>query len=641
MIGKNRGRLRQRKATEWRSSFRCSFVRTFAVTVSLASLAGLTGLAPVPGICPGIDKAYADDTGWKSVTQLPDPPNSLPLLLGNFTTGYDLSGYDIEQFAFDLNYDPDEYATFTDYNYGDESGLSFVTTIGTYHSVWDHYEYGPSTYFWHWTPPEIPSAYASMNYFATPDLFLFATLDPDMSVTTTSPPNTISASIDLDAGTGFNGWNYHSGTLYPPTDEAKIPSTSLPIRGIVKATPYGTNTGTVSQVLDPTAQLHVECPPYAGEGTVTFRLTRSISAILLDLPGYDVFGLPQIGDGTNQFTYSTDSTGVLEIPLKVKVEGSTEAEGTYLRNKVNLAYLPSAIPGTQSFSWDKIPGGGGVKIITVLPDLSTTDTIVVAGLPSSNNDFGTRTLQLQVNNQNSQKAYIQTFFPATATNNPGGINPNWYYYYSQYISGVSAYYPGVQGYDSSSGASRFNWPGGTITIRDDAHTYPSLRIFSRSGPGNSIVRIGDLQVKGIHSYLVVAGHEAGHKYYYNNSVYVPTNDSGGSTTTTPNPSDLDQDGVDDAWEIEFGLNPNSRDSTIAYDTDGGDGYNASGDSQLIADVYSYSLLKNNKDAWKQDWANDGLQFGVKNFLGSDFPWKYVTGGSDMPDPPSTALTVNP
>ncbi|PYK29610.1 MAG: hypothetical protein DME57_09785 [Verrucomicrobia bacterium] len=55
------------------------------------------------------------------------------------------------------------------------------------------------------------------------------------------------------------------------------------------------------------------------------------------------------------------------------------------------------------------------------------------GLPSQNDAFGKKKVQLLVDGQSIESATVKVFFPKLATNHPGGVkgNPNWFYYWKE------------------------------------------------------------------------------------------------------------------------------------------------------------------------------------------------------------------
>ena len=100
--------------------------------------------------------------------------------------------------------------------------------------------------------------------------------------------------------------------------------------------------------------------------------------------------------------------------------------------------------------------------------------IDITGLPANNSDFGEKSAEFYLLDPDDvsrrvfdiYNAPVSVFYPAGATNHPGGTTPNWYYYYKQtsaYAGAVSydAAYTGSSGYcDFTNGQwSAFVGPG--------------------------------------------------------------------------------------------------------------------------------------------------------------------------------------
>ena len=353
---------------------------------------------------------------------------------------------------------------------------------------------------------------------------------------------------------------------------------------------------------------------------------------------------PLLGDGTNQYVYSNDPTGGphLTLPATIAVSGCSADDASWLLPNVSVSYdLPAANMETNV---TYLASAGQIIAQTTYNFLvsgsQVTSGLVYTGLPSANNGFGNHVGTLLVQGATSEQAHVQTFFLATDSTWPisDSYTPNWYHYYNQV-------YPSPGGYKSGS-ASEYNPGSNTIDISDDAHGSTSVRIFHLNSSTNKVEYLGPLFLVGIHNYIKVCGHELGHQYAANHYIEI-------ESPTTSHP-DNDNDGLDDNWELLNGFDPNKSDTTGAYanipstSPDFG-----KGDRECVADIQGLGALLAStasgtvKSLWKQDWANDGSQWGAWNQhtptlnpSAPYWPWYFAssTNGARSADPPSDALS---
>ena len=233
-------------------------------------------------------------------------------------------------------------------------------------------------------------------------------------------------------------------------------------------------------------------------------------------------------------------------------------------------------------------------------------------------------MTLTVDGNASQQAHIQTFFTDTASNYPasatdqnanGFATPNWYYYYNQVYASTGSYDP-VSTYSYTDAHSPPSYP---IHIANDAYGASSIRVFDINPVSPNYIRyVGDLDINGVHRFIYVCAHEAGHQVLFKQGgVY---NFSADPADTSP--VSADGDNVSDIWEPVHHLNPNISDTTGAY---GAQSNGDVGDNEVLADIPALPVIFQQVATWKQDWANGGLQVGSNSYtLGkpAGFYWTF-------------------
>lgn len=61
-------------------------------------------------------------------------------------------------------------------------------------------------------------------------------------------------------------------------------------------------------------------------------------------------------------------------------------------------------------------------------------TVTYKLLPEDNDSFGEKTITARLRSgacKAEESKKIKVFYPSTAENNPGGLDPNWFYYWGQ------------------------------------------------------------------------------------------------------------------------------------------------------------------------------------------------------------------
>ena len=159
------------------------------------------------------------------------------------------------------------------------------------------------------------------------------------------------------------------------------------------------------------------------EGSGTGRIS-GLTATFITPAGNPVNAPVDSGEGQNEFTFSTASTGTLMIGLKVKIdpalshdqapEGDFSIDGIGNSAKQWAAANPN---GRASYS-------GGYY----------TATVTFSGLPANNSAFGKKTVTFSVADVTITQAF-EVFFPKDGTNHPACSSctncPNWFFYWRQ------------------------------------------------------------------------------------------------------------------------------------------------------------------------------------------------------------------
>ena len=522
---------------------------------------------------------------------------------------------------------------------------------------------GTPTFKWLWQPPLIPyTQLPDLIRFPTPALFTMAYV----SMNVNGYASDVSIHVTGIVNPGGPEWVDSDAT--PNSFDAFGPlPVGIPASMLARAVlPAGGVTMAVAQ-MSPTLTAHTIAAPTAGgrstgDGSAQLNVNGwGIYPIVLRSP-YP-FGLPQMGDGDNKFVYDASALGMLTVSMSAEVVGATQADTQWLvdNNKVGWTIHPGIdgwIPYTKQAQGSYIQpvtnGVGGVAMYQ--------------GLPDSDTGFGLKTLLLKVESHDSQQAFIQTYFSASALNHPNfDLTPNWFYYYNKMFSAFPAVYEnGTTSHcdsDSTTDPQPYHFPiVKGVFIDNDAYKTDIIPVFT---PGATLVYDGQFFVNGIHNYLYTVGHELGHKWDIENGL---VNRKYKKSDAWNKGFDFDGDGVLNSAEIANGLDPQKPDTTGAF------GGAPEGDVEALACIHGLAKLLPNKDAWKRDWSSVGLQYN--GLMGNEiwgnynpdpafssywgvpvsapyFPWDYqklvmVNGrprpmGSHDADPPGNAVTqvINP
>lgn len=395
----------------------------------------------------------------------------------------------------------------------------------------------------------------------------------------------------------------------------------------------------------------------------------TVSPIIISAP--NPLGRPDLGDGTNQSVYGAQQPdGYLYVPGALRAVGASSADMQWLlaNNTVDMAIDNSVIPNTFVHGWTV--SGDTLFINTTnngYPNYKFNSWIF-KGLPSQNSSFGNHDVNLYVQNTKAQTAKIQTFYSATASNYPQSpddyaINnyyiPNWFNYYEQAYPNSTSYDPNMTGPEGETDptAAGMAWvagpPDGKGGVKIEvevtkmgpmAVTASSVRnipVFEISPMTNYLDVAGQLQIKGIYSYLYVDGHETTHIAMYVSGDVIPRNSDG---TLPQGIVDSDGDFIPDQIESKYHLNPRDSDTT-GYFTDASNfpegSYTNRGDEEAIAAIGGLHAVVSNSTAWQQDWADISVQYGARPTY---FPYEFVPTNAAAPHTnsvPSSAVTVLP
>ena len=152
------------------------------------------------------------------------------------------------------------------------------------------------------------------------------------------------------------------------------------------------------------------------------------------------------GDGQNEFTFSDASPGVLTVNFKAKVEPSS-ADLSKVKDLVKFTIENVG----QAPTWDATNPGGKSSV-------SGSHLVAIAkfsGLPANNSDFGTKKVTIECDGQQVEQTDIEVFFPRDKSNNPGGSDPNWFYYWKEVYGNNNVVFQNVAGSASTPGL--LNW----------------------------------------------------------------------------------------------------------------------------------------------------------------------------------------
>ena len=236
-------------------------------------------------------------------------------------------------------------------------------------------------------------------------------------------------------------------------------------------------------------------------------------------------------------------------------------------------------------------------------------TVTYKGLPESNDQFGPKTIQAVVNVggcTTSEAREIKVFYLRDAANNPGGQQPNWFYYWKQTPAArprgqmVNIEYGGMSVGECTNPRVPAQYSPGlghaTIHICDlnklgseFQNRFPKLSI-------NPPYFEGWGESKYIDTFATLVVHEFVHWQAYHTW-------REGKTLQQMNAEDTDQDGVPNSAEADFHFDPNKFQTHFANHAEL---QNIGGDEEWLA--YSSMLEIKFGALDKYDWSRPGKQW---------------------------------
>jgi len=246
-----------------------------------------------------------------------------------------------------------------------------------------------------------------------------------------------------------------------------------------------------------------------------------------------------------QYTFNSDNPGVLYVYFKAAVTPGGQGALEKIRDRVRFEM--DGI-GSSKMEWDPATPNG--KPIVEAGFLQAK--LKFTGLPSKNDDFGKKKVQLLVDGKPTDAAAVKVFFQKSATNHPGGQSgdPNWFYYWKEGdVCGIGAN-------DVFDGKAQPNCLGYTVTGKDYIVRLCARAALQNQGPvtysgasawGSAVV-CG--QGKGIKCVAEILQHERHHlalydAFYAQNQPadpdrdFVSTNDEGSTDRIQSDPNDPD------------------------------------------------------------------------------------------------------
>lgn len=179
--------------------------------------------------------------------------------------------------------------------------------------------------------------------------------------------------------------------------------------------PYRLSPGTVYTVTA-RSELFPDC-----RDTCLVRVVQ----VNLVTPGGDPVSEPSdSGDGQNEFTYSSDTPGVLTMNLKARVRPSVAAAEVAGVCKFRVDSIGSSVRAWAASNPSGRPVANGDSLVA---------TVMFTGLPKVNSDFGKKVASITFDGIPCDEKDYEVFFPKEAKNHPLGQpdSPNWFYYWKQ------------------------------------------------------------------------------------------------------------------------------------------------------------------------------------------------------------------
>ncbi len=295
-----------------------------------------------------------------------------------------------------------------------------------------------------------------------------------------------------------------------------------------------------------------------------------------------------------KYVYSAANPGEFEIELKAQV-------------------TPNSYKGDIKWELPDIQGSNR----TVTPASAQGDNIKVkfSGLPSLNAALGKKSIKARVKVgacEADDSKEIKVFFPRNEKNNPGGSEPNWFYYWSQTSARKGpAKYKGSAGQCSSStnrtegvlGYYRYKYLENVYYICDLSRLGANFGFMGAQWNGNVMTFKA---MTGIDTFAVASHHENGHYSHFKNWWFQHK-----ATAPFSPGEDLNKNSIKDTAEAALDgdkdLIPDSKEVTYHLDNTTKYTYPGPNDDEEIAawhDEAAWVIGSANKE----DWAKPGKQW---------------------------------
>jgi hypothetical protein len=437
---------------------------------------------------------------------------------------------------------------------------------------------------------------------------------------------------------GYNHWFTTGGILSKRTWHKKIfpsgPATiRIPVRLSIEYPPgedsqwnlmfNGLDVGTNDDELPTTSgsQLGSEAE---GQGPAPWTITPQEMKKIMDAGGFEKTFKWRDAQPDGESYEDHVLTIAFEVgePCKEKIQIAIKTQDGQDRY-----CFSEAGPGKLEFTLtaDVTPGALADEVVWTLPDVQgSTRTVTPAnakgrtvkvtytGLPKNNSDFGTKKVVATVTKgkcSGEANKDLRFFFPALAKNNPGGKEPNWFYYWKQTSACVGPARFGGDSMKCEVGAGGHDLGYYRNEAFDTFYNICDLKTLGPDFPfGTWKPKGSDLvpqNVTGIDTFAVACLHENAHythamqwwKKYQTLDKFEDTNRNGIKDDVEQK---LDKDGdlVPDSLEKGLGLdakNKYSKDPSHTYD-----------DEEILCWAAEATWPIGKAD--KEDWAKPGKQW---------------------------------
>ena len=170
-----------------------------------------------------------------------------------------------------------------------------------------------------------------------------------------------------------------------------------------------------------------------GDNDPGAEITITVVKVEMINPSGDPAKSSEAEEGVNEFTFDDSSNGYCYIKCESELTPDNAQTQAWAEDKVEWSISPS-ISGSQ-MKW----GDYGGSTFTEADNKGKIVWIEFKGLPTDNGEFGLKTVQMSACGI-QQTNDIEIFYSKSATNNPDGNSPNWFYYWNAVIGDPDAIY---------------------------------------------------------------------------------------------------------------------------------------------------------------------------------------------------------